>query len=64
MKTMCFPCQQEGAILVGLDEGVLGKRIVILAHRLSCDDASREYDACVAFVGCLRKIQKGVFSSA
>ena len=64
MKAVSFPSQQKGPHFLGLDEGLLGQRIVILAHRLPCDDAFCEYDSGVALVGGLCAIQKGIFSSA
>ena len=64
MKAVSLPRQQEGAALSGIDECLLCERIVILAHRLSCDDAFRKDNTRVAFVGRSRMIQQGVFTSA
>ena len=64
MKAMRLPRQQEGAVMMGLDEVRLGERIVIFAHRLPRDDASCKNDVWIAFVGGSCEIQKGVFSGA
>jgi hypothetical protein len=64
MKTMRAPGQQECAVLSGSYEGRFVERGVVLAHGFACDNASREYDFGIVFVGGLRVIQQCVFASA
>ena len=64
MKTVGAPGEQKRAIFMSSGESILIKRVVILAHGCSSDDAAREDNIGIPFVGRLRMVQQCVLARA